>query len=36
MGSEVLRSALRYQTAEVVAVLEELQQLAVECKDGVV
>ena len=28
--------ALRYQTAEVVAALEELERLAVECKDGVV
>ena len=28
--------SLRYQTAEVVAALEELGQLAVQCKDGVV
>ena len=28
--------AVRYQTAEVVAALEELEKLAVECKDGVV
>ena len=28
--------ALRYQTAEVVAALEELEQLAVKCKDAVV